>query len=905
MAKDLYHASTDEKKAHLLSVIGIAGIGKSRLVWEFYKYFDGLVDDAFWHRGRCLSYGEGVTYWALAEMVRMRARIAEDEEPRSALEKLRATVRENVPDADEQRWIEPRLAHLLGLEDRTAADREDLFAAWRLFFERLASTLPTILVFEDMQWADPSLLDFIEYLLEWSRNFPLYIVTLARPEFADRRPNWGSGKRNFTSLYLEPLRPEAMHELIAGLVPGLPAEIEERILSRAEGVPLYAVETVRMLLDRGLLAREGNVYRPTGPIESLEVPETLHALIAARLDGLTPEERRVAQDGAVFGKTFFKHAVAEVGGISESEVEPILAGLVRKEILTVQADPRSPERGQYGFLQDLVKKIAYETISKKERKAKHLAAAAFIERTWAADEDELVEVLAAHYLSAFDAVPDAEDAGGIKDKARELLARAGERAASLAASEEALHYFEQAIELTGDPLRRAELHERAGRMAWTAGHAAAATAHDEEAIAGFESIGLTHPAARVSAALAEIVWQSGHIEEAVERMEAAYAVLSQEEQDADVAWLAAQLGRLVYFMGRTDEGLEHIEFALDIAEGLRLPEVLSQAMNTKGLILATKGRFEEGMILLRRALEIALEHDLAAAAMRAYNNLAAAAGQVDRLEEVLELGRQGLELARRTGDHLWEASYLSGDTGELIYLGRWDEAVARLDRIDLHDEVVDIVLTGLSSLVPLFVHRGELDRARELLAAMTDLEASQDVQARAVVRLARAPLLRAEGKMAEALAAAEEAFAARTQLGIRAGIVKEALTEAVEAAFALRDLGKVEELLGVIEGLRPGELTPFVQAQGARFGARLAAARGETEGVEPGFEAAARQFEELSMPFVRAVTLLEHAEWLTSQDRAGEAGSMLEQARATFEQLRAAPWLERLDQLDASFVVAR
>ena len=189
-----------------------------------------------------------------------------------------------------------------------------------------------------------------------------------------------------------------MHELIAGLVPGLPPEIEERILSRAEGVPLYAVETVRMLLDRGLLAREGNVYRPTGPIESLEVPETLHALIAARLDGLTPEERRVAQDGAVFGKTFFKHAVAEVGGISESEVEPILAGLVRKEILTVQADPRSPERGQYGFLQDLVKKIAYDTISKKERKAKHLAAAAFIERTWAADEDELVEVLAAHYL---------------------------------------------------------------------------------------------------------------------------------------------------------------------------------------------------------------------------------------------------------------------------------------------------------------------------------------------------------------------------------------------------------------------------------------------------------------------------------------------------------------------------
>ncbi len=359
-------------------------------------------------------------------------------------------------------------------------------------------------------------------------------------------------------------------------------------------------------------------------------------------------------------------------------------------------------------------------------------------------------------------------------------------------------------------------------------------------------------------------------------------------------------------MGRTGDALVRIEFALDIAEGLRLPEVLSQAMNTKGLILATKGRFEEGRILLRRALEIALEHDLVASAMRAINNLGAAASQMDRLEEVLELGRQGLELARRTGDHLWEANFLIGDTGELGYLGRWDDAVARLDRLDPQDEAVfDIVRMGLSSVVPLFLHRGELDRAREFLGVMSDMEASQDVQARASVRLARAPLLRAEGKVAEALAAAELAFATREQLGIRAGIVKEALIEALEAAFALGDLGKVEELLGVIEGFRPGELTPFVQAQGARFGARLAAARGETDGVDPGFEAAAKQFEELSMPFVRAVTLLEHGEWLVSQDRAGEAQPMFEQARATFEELRAEPWLRRLDLLAASFAGAR
>ena len=203
--KDLFHVCAEESKAHLVSVTGIAGIGKSRLAWEFYKYFDGLAQTIYWHRGRCLAYGEGVTYWALADMVRMRCRIAEDEEPASAPQKLRATLEEHMLDAEERRFVEPRLAQLLGLGEHETRDRQDLFAAWRLFFERLAETYPTVLAFEDMQWADASLLDFVEYLLEWSRNHPLYVITLARPELLERRPTWGAGHRNFTSLYLEPL----------------------------------------------------------------------------------------------------------------------------------------------------------------------------------------------------------------------------------------------------------------------------------------------------------------------------------------------------------------------------------------------------------------------------------------------------------------------------------------------------------------------------------------------------------------------------------------------------------------------------------------------------------------------------------------------------------------------------
>jgi class 3 adenylate cyclase len=328
--KDLFHACADDRRAHLVSVTGIAGIGKSRLAWEFYKYFDGIVEPVFWHRGRCLAYGEGVTYWALAEMVRMRCRIAEDEGPADALEKLRTTLSEHLLDEGDRRFVEPRLAQLLGIGDVDGAERQELFAAWRLLFERLAESNPTVLVFEDLQWADASLLDFVEYLLEWSRDHPLYVVTLARPELLERRPTWGAGRRSSTSIYLEPLPEQAMDELLRGLVPGLPEGLKTQILDRAEGVPLYAVETVRMLLDRGLLAREGATYGVVGEIETLAVPETLHALIAARLDGLSEEERRVVQDGAVLGKTFTREALAAFEGQPEEALEPLLAGLVRK-----------------------------------------------------------------------------------------------------------------------------------------------------------------------------------------------------------------------------------------------------------------------------------------------------------------------------------------------------------------------------------------------------------------------------------------------------------------------------------------------------------------------------------------------------------------------------------------------
>jgi predicted ATPase len=312
----------------------------------------------------------------------MRAQIIEGEDPDDAGRKLRATVEEHVSDAEERRFVEPRLAHLLGLDEDAAHGKEELFGAWRLLFERMSETGPVVLLFEDLQWADATLIEFISYLLEWSRNHAIYVLCHARPEMQERHAGFGRGSRNQTALFLEPLSSEDMDALLDGFVPGLPPELREQILRRAEGVPLYAVETVRMLLDRGLLIQQGSIYRPTGTIDELEVPETLQGLIAARLDGLDPEERRLLQDASVLGKTFSREALAVLAGLPEPELEPLLSALVRKEVLGVQADPRSPERGQYGFLQDLVKRVAYETLTRRERKTRHLAAAALLESSF-------------------------------------------------------------------------------------------------------------------------------------------------------------------------------------------------------------------------------------------------------------------------------------------------------------------------------------------------------------------------------------------------------------------------------------------------------------------------------------------------------------------------------------------
>ena len=893
VVKDLFQASAEESRAHLVLVAGIGGIGKSRLSWEFEKYVDGLTLTVLWHKGRCPSYGEGVAYWALAEMVRGRAGIVENEHAETAAEKLSAAVAAHVPDAGDREWIEPRLAHLLGLADATF-EREDLFAAWRLFFELLADEAPTVLVFEDLHWADAGLLDFVEYLVEWARSKPIFVVGLARPELGERRPGFGSATRGgFTGLPLEPLSPEAMDTLLEGLVPGLPDDLRDSIRTRAEGIPLYAVETVRMLLNRGQLERSNGNYKLVGDIQSLAVPETLHALVAARLDALTPEERRIVQDASVLGKTFVLEALAALSSRSQGDLEPVLTSLVRKEVFFLELDPRSAERGQYGFLQDLVRRVAYETLARRDRKARHLTAGEFFETSWGGREQEVVEVVASHYLTALDLEPAAEDAQELRTKVRETLSRAGERAASLGASAEAATSFARAAELADEPLEEASLRARAGQAARAYGDSERAMAQLLRAIELFDAAGDTHAAARANADLAYGEFSTGQTAEAVERMERAYAVLDLDEPDEDLAYFLSQLARWLYFAGRFELCEERNERALAAAERLRLPEVLSHALNTKGLLATQQGRWETARALIRHALEIALENDLPGATMRGYTNLSAAETRLGNMAEAEDLTLRCVELARRIGDRASEWFSLGNLTEYFVQTGKWDEVARITEELPPGLEAQALGLHVNSSEVAR--HRGDLAAARAALENVSALADSASAQDRSVYVATKFNALMAERHHEEALALVESA---KPDL--------EADIEAVwvdlliaEAALAGGRADRAAEAVAVVEALPPGDTGPLIRAQAVRFRAVVAAAEGDAQRAEASFKTAAAAFREYGTPFHLASTELEHAEWLATQSRAEEAEPLLTEARETFERLRATPWFERAEELAA------
>ncbi len=708
--KDLLHQTGRERRARLVSIIGIAGIGKSRLAWEFEKYIDGLVETIYWHHGRSPAYGEGIAFWALGEMVRRRAGIAETDDATRTADLLEACLREYVSDPGERGWIGPRLRALLGLEGTTAGEREELFAAWRTFFERVADRGTAVLVFEDLHWADVGVLDFIESLLEWSRSRPILIVTLARPELLDRRPTWGASQRHFTSVHLEPLSTAAMTSLVTSLAPGLGQPTVRRIVDRAEGVPLYAIETFRMLVDRGELEARDGRFEVVGALSSIEVPTSLQSLIGARLDSLEPLERTILQDASVLGQSFTITALAAVTGRSPGELEPPLRQLVRRELLAVVADPRSPERGQHEFVQSLIREVAYGTLSKRDRRARHLAAARYFETL---GDEELAGVLANHYLDAYRASPAGPEADAVAAQARIALRAAAERALILRSPEQAVTYLEQALQVTSDEMERERLHEQASLAAHMAGLSSQAEEHAQIALESSRTNDDRAGIARASALLGQVLLLDSRIDPAATALQTALEGLPDADRSTSGVELLAHLARAEMFRNDPRAALVWIERGLDAAARIDEVGAIAELLITRAWALSALGRMREAMAVLDGAIAMSREHGLVAAEIRARNNLATFLGNYEPRRS-LEVIEPAVELAERIGHRSWIAklgfrSFVAFEAGE------WDRAAAIVEN-ELRDDLQMIAWLPLAACdVVLSAWRGDQEHAASRL----------------------------------------------------------------------------------------------------------------------------------------------------------------------------------------------
>jgi class 3 adenylate cyclase/tetratricopeptide (TPR) repeat protein len=702
--KDLLHATGRERRVRLVSVTGPAGIGKSRLAWELEKYVDGIVDPVFWHRGRSPAYGEGLTFWALGEMVRRRAGLAEGDDDEATRDRLATMVAELVPDEADRRWVEPSVLTLLGLEPPPPGGRDVLFAGWRILFERIAGRGTAVLVFEDLHWADSGLLDFIEHVVTVVKGLPILIVTLARPELFDHRPDWGAGVRDMTAIDLEPLTEPAMRALLEGLVQDLPPNAVRAILARAEGIPLYAVETVRGLLADGRIERTPDgVLRPVGDLDQLAVPETLRSLVAARLDGLPAADRSLVLDGAVLGKTFSVAAIAAVAGEPEADVEPRLQSLVRRELFTFETDPRSPERGQYGFVQALVREVAYATLSKRDRRTRHLAVARHFE---ALGDPELAGALADHYLAAHGASAEGPETEALAAQARLALRSAADRAIDLGAYAQALAFLDRARSVSDQPSERAALLERAALVAPGAGRYEVATEAATSAIEVYRSVGSVEGIARTSAVLASIQIESSRLEGALGTVEAALAELPSEGADELRADLEARRARALLRSGRHEESLAAADRALALAERGGIERIVAEGLVNKGSALGLLGRWREGAALVRASIDFAERTGELMTELRARNNLAATLWPSDQ-SATWDLALANFRLARRVGHraHLvWTAAVIAFYDYEL---GRdWDGSIARLDEL-LEDATALERLRLLANRLTVMIDREE------------------------------------------------------------------------------------------------------------------------------------------------------------------------------------------------------
>jgi class 3 adenylate cyclase/tetratricopeptide (TPR) repeat protein len=687
MLENLYWRTTREQSIQLVTITGEPGVGKTRLLSEFGAFIDSLSEIVHWRQGRCLPYGEGITFWALGEIVKAQAGILESDTPDQAGDKLETALNILIQDQTQREWVRARLAPLVGtaVEVDTTVERTEAFTAWLRFLEALAAHRPTILIFEDLHWADAAMFDFIEHLVDWASGVPLLILCTARPELYDDHPGWGGGKRNATTLNLSPLTPEETSELIAGLLKEteLPEKLQTLVLERSGGNPLYAEEFCRMLFDRGVLSNDDGKVQLLEGLE-VTVPDSVQALIAARLDTVASARKTLIQDAAVVGKVFWSGAVAAMGGITEEEARSGLHELARREIVRPARVSSVRDQVEYAFWHVLVRDVAYGQIPRVSRVQKHRSAAEWIEHTAGDRVADHAELLAYHFEQALDLARASgmnDEIKSLEQQARRFLQLAGDRARTLDLGV-ATRYYTRALELAAadDPERIELISHVATCMSQTAGVAALIPILEKEA-EGFRSrhddLGLGVTSIRLGRA---VHGEGDDAGEGLSLMETGLQLLEGQPPSHHLADAYTFCAGALLVTGRPERTIELAERGIKLGTDLGLDTAVGRALGYRGAArcdLGDPGGIED----LRRSLAMAIERGETFFVGTGYVNLGDVVWMNEGPEAGLKVHREGVEYCRRRGS-VQMAMWATAETTWMLFdSGEWDEVIRETDEV--------------------------------------------------------------------------------------------------------------------------------------------------------------------------------------------------------------------------------
>jgi class 3 adenylate cyclase/tetratricopeptide (TPR) repeat protein len=882
-----------ERSLQLVTIVGEPGIGKSRLLAEFRSWVEEHGEPITWHQGRCLSYGDGITFWALGEVVKAEAGILESDGPAEARAKLDRST-DVLGDPAERDWVRARLAPLIGLGlDGQTAEPGESFTAWRRFLEALAVRAPLVVVFEDLHWADPVLLDFLDHLLDWSTGVPIMVVSTARPDLYDSRPGWGGGKRNSSTLGLSPLTEEETARLIHALLSRslLPADVQGTLLDRAAGNPLYAQEFARMLRDRNLISERGAAM-----VESeIPVPETVQAVIAARLDTLSQDRKSVLQDAAVLGKEFWSGGVASIGGREESDVLDALHELSKAELIRPAIRATVAGQAEYSFWHILVRDVAYGQIPRAVRAEKHWKAANWIERLAGERVVDQSELLAYHYGQAHELTRAAGLApeAALIDRLRKARGLAGDRALPIDPLRATTHY-RGAIELVEAEEDRVSLLWKLGDALFGAGLNSEAEASYREALGTLDHA--RHPLFQgpLLRRLARVLRDRGETEDARATLREAVGLLERDPPGEELVWASFEAARDVALRGLEAEAIPALERTILLAQSLEVGGAEGRALQWLGFIRVLRGEFESALEDSAKGLEMCLAvPEMGEPAALAYNNHAALLYQLNRPREAIAVQERGVRFAENRG-LTGHATYLKlNRLGTMFDLGEWDEVEREVGRIV--DEARERgwgqhEVFALALQAFLWANLGRLDEASRLQERLLSLARKfGDAQ----VILTSFPV----AALMDFLHGRSEAAVVLLEEGIdrsRAGVWVFAMTTVFRLAAAAGRSDLAARVIDLNEQEQPSPL-----AQNALLAGRavLAEARGDLDEAIALYSEAERRWNEISYVLEHAQALLGHGRCLLALGRAQESAAVLRQAREAFAQLRAKPWLEEVDAL--------